>query len=422
MIDWTKHWPTAKAILASAPRHSQIVDCLPDISGAIGSNVNADMLKHAAKLHEGVSARAILGTAVSVSEGANVGATVRGVRGDVDVASVGAVAHAEQLTPEDNSIDALVRLAKRGIGFDDLCDKLDMSPKRVRRLVDIAKEQGYRVDVAGDNVAWREPELGPDHGYDTDVGVAPTVGGRSIVAVVSDTHFGSKYCMRDAMCEFVRHAYEQGARHVLHSGDMLDGCYKHGQWELSHHGVDDQIDDALATLPRLDGLSYHYITGNHDETFTDSTGLDTGRLIADRARSIGRTDLHYYGCRGARLRLGNVRVELWHPRKGNAYALSYQLQNHIRDYPVGVKPDILIAGHWHRAIYFEQRGVHAVSAPCWQSGLSSFGKSLGGAPSIGGWLLSWETTHHGTLRRFSAERSAYYDQEGFRDLDDEVQA
>jgi hypothetical protein len=54
--------------------------------------------------------------------------------------------------------------------------------------------------------------------------------------------------------------------------------------------------------------------------------------------------------------------------------------------------------------------------PCFQGGKSSFGKSLNGAPSIGGLIVSWDATEHGTLRRVAVERSAYYEIEAFREV------
>jgi UDP-2,3-diacylglucosamine pyrophosphatase LpxH len=309
----------------------------------------------------------------------------------------------------------LMRHCKRGVGFEELCDRLNMPPSRVRGLISEAQAAGYRVDFAGDVVAQREPKPAETI---VDIGIAPIVGGRHYIGVIGDIHAGSKFFKRAQMVEFIRRAFDEGVRHMFITGDLLDGCYDHGRWELSHHGIDDQTTDLLETLPRIEGLSYHYITGNHDETFTRSTGLDTGRSIMDRARSEGRTDLYYYGCRGGLLKMGTVKVELWHPKPGKAYALSYQLQNKIRDMPAatGRKPDILIAGHWHTFCYFEQRGIHAIASPCWQGGGSSFGKSLGGAPSIGGLIVSWKLTEHGTLRRVRVEREAYYDVEHYREV------
>lgn len=319
------------------------------------------------------------------------------------------------ITEHETRFEPLLKVVKNGATFEDVCNRLRMCPADARRLVEDARAAGYQVDVAGNIVAQIEPK--PNETI-RDIGVAPVVGGRQLVGVIGDLHAGSKYFLREPMRDFVAHAYERGVRHMFVPGDLLDGCYRHGQFELSHHGVDDQVEDLLDTLPLLPGLDYHYITGNHDETFTALTGLDTGRLIEDRARRRGRTDMHYHGCRGGLVRLGGVKIELWHPRKGGSYALSYQLQKAIEKIPAatGRKPDILIAGHWHTFCHFEQRAVHAIAATCWQGGGSSYGKSLGGSPSIGGLIVSWELTGHGTMRRVSVERSAYYEVETYREV------
>lgn len=357
------------------------------------------------------------GMFVSGKNGETIGDTVPapasldGLRTGPGIASVGASIGRRAASTD---VDTLVQATRTGArGFEELCDRLQWHPGRLRAAISAAKSQGRTIDVAGDVIGWREPEPVSDA---VDIGVPPTVGGRRLIAAISDTHFGSKYCLREQLIDFLTYAYERGARHVLHSGDMLDGCYDHGRWELSHHGVHEQTEDMLATLPQLDGLTYHAIGGNHDDTFRAHTGLETGRLIEDEFARAGRTDFRYHGLRRALLLLDGVRVELWHPTGGKAYSLTYKLQNYIRDLPLGHKPDIVLAGHWHVSGHLEQRGVHAYNVPCWQGGGSAFGRSLGGAPSIGGLLISWERTHHGTIRRLACERSAYYEREQPRDI------
>lgn len=313
---------------------------------------------------------------------------------------------------EAERLAALLKATKRPVSFARLCDVLDLSPSKVRLLVEDARAKGYTIGVAGDEIGWKEPE--PE--VDAVSNVLPATSGRTIVGVISDTHFGSRYCLRKQIQDFIHLAYDAGARIILHAGDIVDGVYDHGRWELSHHGLEDQIQDALDTLPQLDGLRYIAITGNHDETFWKLTGYDTGRAINEAARGAGRSDIECVGARGAMLRVAGAKVELWHPKKGGAYALSYHLQNKIRDTGLGHKPDILLAGHWHTSVYLEQRGVHALACGTFQGGGSAFSKSLGGAPSIGGTLLSWETTEHGTLRRVAVERVAYYEQEAPREV------
>lgn len=284
----------------------------------------------------------------------------------------------EEATPD--RFLRLVDACRTGIDFSALCDRLDLSPTRCSRLLDDARAHGIQVDVAHSTVAlhWQEPSETV-----ADVAPLPAVGETYRCAVISDTHAGSRYAMRGQLADFVRHAYAEGCREVLHAGDLLDGCYRHGEFELTHSGLADQARDLAETLPRLSGLSYHAITGNHDGTFAERTGLDVGQAITGAWHSLGRDDLTCYGDRGAYLRVGGVVVHDWHPKKSGAYALSYLLQKQVERY-AALKPQILLAGHWHTFCHVCVRGVEAIAVPCFQGGESAFAKSLGARPrSVG---------------------------------------
>jgi predicted phosphodiesterase len=316
--------------------------------------------------------------------------------------------------PDPPTFAKLLDATRRGgLDFEQLCDRLELAPRKCRELVERAQAAGYTIDVAHNLVAFRMADADDRV---RDLGIAPVVGQRQLVAIISDTHLGSKFCLREQLKDFVHMAYDRGVREILHPGDVLDGCYKHGVFELSHSGIDAQTEDLFETLPRLPGLTYHGICGNHDDTFSDKIGIDAGQFMQNWFQARGRNDLRFYGRRGAYLRIRGATVELWHPKKGAGYALSYQLQNHIRDYGVGQKPDILLAGHWHTYVYLEQRGVHALACGTFQGSRSAFSKSIGGAPSIGGTLLSWDVTADGTLRRLSVERSSYFEHEQPQEL------
>ncbi len=205
-------------------------------------------------------------------------------------------------------------------------------------------------------------------------------------------------------------------------GDMLDGVYRHSVWEQSERGLEEQADVFADVLPNLPGAIWPWIKGNHDETFENESGMDVGRVLDDRFAARGRKDVMCVGSRGAYIRLRapgekrGVTVELWHPKKGPGYALTYAMQNHIRDYAVGAKPDILLVGHWHQSAYFTVRGVHALSCGAWQGGKSSYGRSLGGSPAIGSWKIRYGLTEHGTIRRFAPEWFGYYEGETAREF------
>jgi predicted phosphodiesterase len=331
---------------------------------------------------------------------------------DVDLSQLPAApptqAHTRKL---EDPFTELVKHTRKPITATDLADRLNLSPGKLKALVAEAQYSGLQIQVANDFVGIKDHSTA-----DVQDAVPVTVGERQCVAALSDTHAGSKYCLRAQLREFVHYAYARGVRDILHPGDWVDGNYRHGVFEVSHSGLEDQVGDLLEILPRLPGLKYHGITGNHDFTYTESTGVDVGRYITNRCKAEGRGDIQFYGDRGAFLRVGGVVVNLWHPKKGSAYATSYGLQKRVESYGSGEKPAILLTGHWHRFCHIYERGIHALACPTFQGGGSAFGKSLGGSPAIGGLILSWETTGHGTLRHFVPEYRAYFEQELPQDI------
>lgn len=310
-----------------------------------------------------------------------------------------------------------VAVAKKGGTLEDVCDRLDLAPKRAKAMIDAAKKAGYRIELA--------------HGQVGYVPSKPLVGERRIVAqpgeehvfaVASDIHVGSKYFLGEQFVDFVTRAYkEDGVRTIFGPGDILDGVYRHSRWEESHHGFHEQATFAAKVFPRLPGLRYVMIAGNHDETFEKESGLDVSRAIEDVFRREGRDDLTMLGARGAYVRYApkggrGILVELWHPLGGGAYAVSYKLQRHVEEYGVGQKPDFMFAGHWHQQCYVVRRGVHCFSSGTFHGGGSSFGKALGGAQAIGGWVVRFRQTREGTVRDVAPTWRGYYETESIREL------
>jgi predicted phosphodiesterase len=308
--------------------------------------------------------------------------------------------------PMQKLIEATKKKAPVSVG--DLCDKLDMAPSKLRALIVSARAQGIEIHVEHDHVGL---QMDKPSSRVQKVGVAPVIGERQKVAVISDTHLGSKYCLRAQLREFIHYAYSQGVREILHPGDVLDGMYRHGMFEVSHVSVDDQAQDLFDTLPQLPGLTYHGITGNHDFTFTEHSGLQIGPYLTNYFRERGRNDLHFYGNRSAFLKVRGAVVHLWHPKKNTGFAKSYAMQKNIEKYSSGEKPNILLVGHWHIFCQVEERAVHGIACPTFQGGGSAFSKSLGGAPAIGGLILSWDLTRDGTMRSFAVEKRSYFEEE-----------
>jgi predicted phosphodiesterase len=306
--------------------------------------------------------------------------------------------------PADH-FDDLIKLIRGGPRtVRELANALDLSPLRVESMISAANAAGYDVHASAD-VIGRKPAI------DTPVEIAQPTSGWQLIGVISDLHAGSKYCMRAQLRDFVLDAYSLGVREILCPGDMLDGCYRHGRWELTHHGIDAQCDDLFELLPHCDGLSYHAIEGNHDDTFRDGSGLDVSRYIMARAQAAGRDDLHVYGGREATLRVRGATINLWHPGGGISYAKSYRAQRYVQSNYGPHKPDIVLIGHFHQFNHCDERGVQAICCPTFQGAGSRFSKMLGGSTALGGLLLAWRLTDTGTLRDFNLTRRAYFENE-----------
>lgn len=309
---------------------------------------------------------------------------------------------------QTDDFQRLLKVAKKPISFEQLCDAVGKPPGETRRLLALAKAAGVGLNVGNDHV-----QLAPDQQVRTvqDTRILPTNTKRQQVGVVSDLHLGSKYCLRAQLRDCIEHFYERGIRAVLIPGDLLDGCYKHGIFELSHTGIEDQTRDLFETLPALPGLSYHAITGNHDHTFAELTGVNVGAYITGYFAERGRKDIRFYGDCGAFIEIHGAVVHLWHPLGGMSYAKSYKLQKQIEKYGAGEKPHILLGGHVHQFATVEDRGVFGVLCPTFQASGSAFSKRLGGQPALGGLILSWEIAGEDLVRNFSVERRRYFEVE-----------
>lgn len=289
---------------------------------------------------------------------------------------------------------------KRAPAFRDLCDALGLSPRDTEALITRAAAHSVHVHVEHNHVQIR-PNYGTFASRIQRLHLPPLSGDEVKAAVISDTHFGSEHCQRDGLRHFLHTVYDQGIRDVFHPGDFLDGMYRHdAPGSQRYVGIDGQARDALDTLPHLPGLRYHCITGNHDETFTKACGASVGHYLRNFFLGAGRHDIRFYGDRGATLDFHGALVELWHPLSGPSYARSYKLQKHVENMSSVAKPNILLTGHWHTFCHLYTRDVQAIACPTFQGGGGSYGKALGGAPSIGGLVLHWRRNEDGTLRDF----------------------
>lgn len=231
--------------------------------------------------------------------------------------------------------------------------------------------------------------------------------GKTVIkfGLMGDTQMGSKYTQLTYLHDFYNICKNAGITDVYHTGDITDGLkMRQGhEYELYLNSVDDMLDDVVQNYPKIDGITTHFITGNHDASLYKQVGYDIGKAIAER-----RPDMDYLGrdCTVVNI-TPNCTLELRHPWDGTAYALSYKPQKMIEAMESDSKPNILAIGHYHKAEYLFYRNVHCIQTGCFQS-QTPFTRGKGIAVNMGGWIVTVVVNEDGTIEAISPMFIPYY--------------
>lgn len=205
--------------------------------------------------------------------------------------------------------------------------------------------------------------------------------------VISDTHMNSKYSQLTHLNNFYDICEKRGITSIYHAGDIDEGHnMRVGHiYENYKQGADQHIEEIIKNYPYREGITTHFICGNHDASFMKSSGLDIGKQISNK-----RKDMHYLGRDNALVHITDkITMLLKHPWSGSAYALSYRPQKIVEAMETSclAKPDILCIGHFHKLEYLFYHGVHCFQTGCFQSS-TPFTEGKGISVSMGGWIIT----------------------------------
>jgi len=215
--------------------------------------------------------------------------------------------------------------------------------------------------------------------------------------LVSDTHLGSLKANLDLLNSAYTIFEQEGVDRVYHAGDLTDGerVYRGQEFDLKIIGFEAQVEYCVNTYPIKFGIETHFIAGNHDESFWRRSGADIGLHIAKK-----RPDMVYLGMCEADINIimkeNAIKLRLWHPTLGTAYAISYQSQRYIESLPGGSKPNILAIGHFHKAEYLFYRNIHSVQTGCTEF-QTRFMASKKIAAMMGFWIIETEINGDGIV-------------------------
>lgn len=203
------------------------------------------------------------------------------------------------------------------------------------------------------------------------------------MAVVSCTHFGSKYQQLTALREFCEYADRVAKVDLfVHAGDLEDGpSARHkNPAEVFQHTYDAMLDYAESVLPRT-RKPWKIISGNHDDWWTTDGGPDLIKALCER-----RDDCEYLGKSLGYLRFRDTLIEVSHLNTGSAYAYSYKPQKHIESLSVERRPNVSLIGNFHKFCALYYRNVLALQLPSFQAQTGWMaGKSL--VSEVGGVIV-----------------------------------
>ena len=139
----------------------------------------------------------------------------------------------------------------------------------------------------------------------------------------------------------------------------------------------------------------------HDDWWYKSTGSEIVKAIAKR-----RDDIVYLGSDVADLKIGKLKIRLFHGKGGNAYAKSYKIQKYLDSIPLEERPHILQTGHVHQSSYMKQDDTH-----CFQTSrledLTPFARSMGLANDKSVWWVDVNIDDRGKIESINQELETF---------------
>jgi len=290
-------------------------------------------------------------------------------------------------------------LAKKGKNFLTICKELELKEYEVIGLITLMEEEGYNINFTnGEIIFYKNPIK------NQDVYEIPNNLEKLRLLLISDTHLGSKYDRLDILRYLYAKADDKGVQHILHSGDFTDGRSNRPEqvYELKEPSYQGQVDYCIDKYPTFGGKTYA-IQGNHDDWWYKNAGSEILKAIAKQ-----RDDIIYLGPDVADLKIGKLRIRLFHGSGGNAYAKSYKLQKYLDTIPLAERPDILQTGHIHQAFYMKQDKTHCFQTSALQD-QTPYCRSMGLANDKSCWWVDIYFDNKGNVYKIVPELETFGD-------------
>ena len=125
-----------------------------------------------------------------------------------------------------------------------------------------------------------------------------------------------------------------------------------------------------------------------------------------------RDDIIYLGPDVADLKIGKLKIRLFHGSGGNAYAKSYKLQKYLDTIPLEERPDILQTGHIHQSFYMKQDKTHCFQTSCLED-QTPYCRGMGLANDKSCWWVDIDFDNKGRVYKITPELETFGDKKIF---------
>lgn len=300
---------------------------------------------------------------------------------------------------DKETLNKLKYLIKKKRSLSQICEELELKDYEIIGLVKLLKDDGFLADyIDGEIVRLKTPPK------TNDVYQVPAYSENLKLCLISDTHLCSKYDRLDILNYIYEKAYKKNVKHILHSGDFTDGRSHRPEhvYELKELSYEGQVDYCTEKYPKQYGINTYVISGNHDDWWYKSTGSEIIKSIAKQ-----RDDIIYLGSDYADIKLGKIKVRLFHGKgSANTYAKSYKMQKYLDAIPQEDMPQILQTGHIHQSFYMKQDNTHCFQTSCLED-LTPYAKSLGFSGDRSCWWLDIESDSKGRIFNIDMELESF---------------
>ena len=299
--------------------------------------------------------------------------------------------------------DLVLSKIKHKYAIESLADKVGLSVEAVLNIISQLQFKGYAINL------WQENNVKfVQLNFENKKIAEPTEhylnkdGGQIKIAIFSDTHIGHRQSRIAEMQQFIIEAYKQGVTDIFFAGDLVEGHYMSIRptsiKELDAIGFDDQVELADEVLPKLKGLTYHMISGNHDGSFTRNAFANPIKTLARQ-----RNDINYLGHNFSKIWLTNkIDIALVHPTDGIGQSYDLKMKQHIDRARTEKLARFIFMGHYHKFSHTHYKGIDGFVVPSFVA-YSHFMDDKNLASIVGGIILTIHVNHKGLVASFVPE-------------------